>query len=142
MVSIPLIWNVYKENIKGVRFGILMNRFEKNFKGFLIGGGNEIEGDSEGIDIAWFINGIGNYSKGINIAGVGNYCKKVDKYLIQIGGLANVVDYIKEKDFALQIGGVNRIGKRIWPFINIYGVKNLLKIFKNSNKKNLEGKLK
>ena len=125
-IKIPFIWSEY-ETFSGADFNLLY----KN-----------VEGDSKGANIAGFGNEINGDSKGANIAGIVNYSKGVKDFLFQYAVLGNVVKEENKDAFVMQLGLYNEIGDNCFPFIKIYGLKNIPKLIKKAfGKKSIDGKV-
>ncbi|KHO55063.1 MAG: hypothetical protein QT10_C0007G0049 [archaeon GW2011_AR19] len=156
-LKIPFIWSKYKtfsgadfnllyKNVegdsKGANITLFENEIDGDSKGANIAWVNLIKGDSKGTNIAGLVNKIDGDSKGANIAGVFNYSKGVKDFLFQYGTLANIIKEENKDAFVLQAGLYNELGDNYFPFIQIYGLKNVPKLIKNAFKKrNLEDKL-
>src|SRR3989344_4958471 len=138
-IKIPFIWSKYK-TFSGADFNLLYKNVEGDSKGANITlFENVIDGDSKGANIAGLVNKIDGDSKGANIAGVFNYSKGVKDFLFQYGTLANIIKEENKDAFVLQAGLYNELGDNYFPFIQIYGLKNVPKLIKNAFKKrNLE----
>lgn len=141
MTKIPFIWSEY-ENFSGVDFNLIYKKVEKDSKGVNIAGGINYLKDSKGVNVSVLANRIERYSKGADIAGLLNYAGKVDGFLIQYGTLSNNVHEASDDSFVLQIGLSNQIEDKYAWVMNIKGLKNFPKQFKNLfTKKNLEKKV-
>ena len=142
-IKIPFIWSEY-ENFSGLDANIIYKRVEGNSNGVnLAVVGNNIEGNSNGANFAIGGNDIGGDSKGVNLAGLVNYSKGVKDFLIQYATLGNVIKEKNKDAFVLNIGLYNKIEDYFCTFVQVYGLKNLPRIFKSSFKKSkLEEKIK
>ena len=139
-IKIPFIWSEY-ENFSGLDANIIYKRVEGNSNGVnLAVVGNNIEGNSNGANFAIGGNDIGGDSKGVNLAGLVNYSKGVKDFLIQYATLGNVIKEKNKDAFVLNIGLYNKIEDYFCPFVQVYGLKNLPKILKESfSKKKANG---
>ena len=155
-IKIPFIWSEY-ENFSGLDANIIYKRVEGNSNGANLAGlvnyiegnsngvnlavvGNNIEGNSNGANFAIGGNDIGGDSKGVNLAGLVNYSKGVKDFLIQYATLGNVIKEKNKDAFVLNIGLYNKIEDYFCPFVQVYGLKNLPKILKESfSKKKANG---
>ena len=158
MKNIPLIYEksensegfkfnlLYKEvsgNSSGANITGLVNLITKNSEGLNISGlATSVVGNSKGANLSGFMTLIERYSKGLNISGAYTHSGKSDGFLIQYGTVANNLNEFSEGSFVLQIGLYNAIGNQYSFIMNLRGLKNFPKQFKNLfKKKNIEKKV-
>lgn len=108
------------QQLEGVELGGLGNSIKKDAEGFQAAGiFNVVNGNLSGMQAAGLFNFVGQYANGLQFAGFGNYAAD-GKYLVQIGGVANVA----QGNILGQIGGIANVARDI-ELSQVGGILNL-----------------
>lgn len=155
--GVPFLWSSYNEFKGRADVNIFGRQVKGNSKGpTLTGLVDGVNGDSRGLNVTGVVksndgdsygpkitglfNRVGRRANGAMITGLFNYSWGAKNFLLQCGGLGNIVEKITfpKETFVLQFGLGNKIGDQYCPFFNVYGIKNLPSMIKKEFSKDLK----